>query len=1204
MSLILSTYHCIKHNVLGSSAFFLALLFLFVPHAHAATVTWDGGGADSNCSTAGNWNSDSIPTSSDDIVFDATSTKNYVWDSSCPATINSFLQNTGYIGSGTIATTYGATFPIFTVTGNFSILAGRLQHTDNSTVETYRLRVNVGGNVTVGSGAAIQVDRLGYNGNSGPGFGYNGSHGGLGGDYTGGTYGSFLAPTNLGSGGNGGQGGGAVQLAVSGTTLVYGSITAGADIANRVGAGGSVFITTGTISGAGTVSANGGSRLPSPQSDPGGGGGRVAIVLIGSSADFANFSGVITAFGGTSNSIDGGAGTVYKEAQTDGSGEGNLVIDNNNHTISAASTTSIPAGQTWTIYQLTLQNKGVISVGSGESLILVNDNIVSDTDNRNSGIQLSGGIFTPQEGQLTIDEWSLIADDGSVTGNVIVASGGIITHSDNSTAATYRMQLTIDGNLEVQSGGAVTGNCRGFDSGQGNGGPGHGGRAGDALSSNTYGSIKAPTTLGSGGGTGCGGGAIQLTVTGDTVMNGLVDVGAYQASSRPGAAGSIYITTNTLSGTGTIQANGGIHTSSTWGGGGGGRIALVLTGAGANFSLFTGSITAYGGDEGAKSGSAGTIYLQQGNETSEEGMIIIDNEDLNTSTCTALNDLAGTGVSIASLIARNYGCFLVDTGDFLTLIGTGNSLTITSGTQFTNSGTLTISGTGAAVGGTFATDESSNVFYIGQSNNAGVTLIGTSYGNLALNNSGTTFTMPANITATTLSVSGGILNLAGKNLTVSSTFRVLTGALMLHGDETVTIPTLETGSTVIYNGTGAYSSFLLGDTYHHLSLSGAGTWSLDAALDVNGQLTLSGGTLRQQNNNITIAGDFTLNDNVTFVANANQTITLDGNLTLTDNSTIKQNLGHLIIGASPDTIDLGSDITVTTLEIGTGDTLNTHGYDITVGTGGVIIYGTLNATDDSEGDRTTITNQGNWDIKNNATYTHGSGSLILTGVNQSLLGSSKFYTLAKTNITGLEQILTLSSGKEQTLSGSLTLSNLTLNATVSGSATILTLASTATQSLTAITVSDNNAQFGASMNCTNSCTNAGNTANWTFPQSGGAAARLARTRHQKTQGTSHSNVQSPSLADVGIFRSSHSTPLNGTGSLLQSTPASDALQDDKVLSYEFDTPPTQSLRQSAFINRVCRRVDSLLKDRPLWVRQALFPRISARLIIRWGFECE
>ena len=63
----------IKRIMSFSSAFVLSiasLLVLYVPSASAATLTWTGGGADSNFSTADNWDLATAPENGDSIVFD------------------------------------------------------------------------------------------------------------------------------------------------------------------------------------------------------------------------------------------------------------------------------------------------------------------------------------------------------------------------------------------------------------------------------------------------------------------------------------------------------------------------------------------------------------------------------------------------------------------------------------------------------------------------------------------------------------------------------------------------------------------------------------------------------------------------------------------------------------------------------------------------------------------------------------------------------------------------------------------------------------------------------------------------------------------------------------------------------------------------------------------------------------------------------
>ncbi len=72
--------------------FFVLTLTIFVfsfGRVHAATYTWDGGGGDNNWSTAANWSSDIVPTSTDAVVFNATSVNNSTIDASFGGTVDS-----------------------------------------------------------------------------------------------------------------------------------------------------------------------------------------------------------------------------------------------------------------------------------------------------------------------------------------------------------------------------------------------------------------------------------------------------------------------------------------------------------------------------------------------------------------------------------------------------------------------------------------------------------------------------------------------------------------------------------------------------------------------------------------------------------------------------------------------------------------------------------------------------------------------------------------------------------------------------------------------------------------------------------------------------------------------------------------------------------------------------------------------------------
>jgi hypothetical protein len=66
-----------------------------------STKIWDGGGATNNWSDAANWSGDSVPAAGDDVIFDATSTKNATID--VAITVDSIAINSAYTGAITQA---------------------------------------------------------------------------------------------------------------------------------------------------------------------------------------------------------------------------------------------------------------------------------------------------------------------------------------------------------------------------------------------------------------------------------------------------------------------------------------------------------------------------------------------------------------------------------------------------------------------------------------------------------------------------------------------------------------------------------------------------------------------------------------------------------------------------------------------------------------------------------------------------------------------------------------------------------------------------------------------------------------------------------------------------------------------------------------------------------------------------------------------
>src|SRR5205814_7386143 len=92
----------------------------------------------------------------------------------------------------------------------------------------------------------------------------------------------------------------------------------------------------------------------------------------------------------------------------------------------------------------------------------------------------------------------------------------------------------------------------------------------------------------------------------------------------------------------------------------------------------------------------------------------------------------------------------------------------------------------------------------------------------------------------TFTVFAGTLDLTGNNLTVTNLLAMQNGGtLQLQGGESVSTPVLNSGSTVIYNGTsGPYN--MKNFSYHHIIVNGSGaTFRPTTTLTAAGDMTVS-----------------------------------------------------------------------------------------------------------------------------------------------------------------------------------------------------------------------------------------------------------------------------------------------------------------------------------------------------------------------------
>jgi len=464
---------------------------------------------------------------------------------------NLLITSNAWLTTGTSAVGGGAGQLTLTVTGNALIQAGGGMVADAL------------GNSQSGIGRSTQVSPYGCSGGGHGGYGAGAYTNAVGGGLP---YDATAAPVSTGSAGGGiqpystgGAGGGYINLRVTGTLQLDGSITAnganGSGLGGGGGSGGGIVLNLATFNGAGSVTANGGTGANIYGG--GGGGGRIAV-----SSTTQNFTGSITAYGGGGANI-GGAGTVYTKTNLQGTAQ--LVVDNAN-------------------------NAGT--------------NTTFDTSSMNVIVQRGGVAFWP-----AVTTWS--------APNIIIHSNGVLMVPPGTTAKiVVATGITIDAggifSLDGMGSTAQAGTGAGSTFNSQSGGAGHGGYGGNDSpgGGKVYDSIQIPAIAGSGGapfGTGgAGGGYVNLNVTGTLLVNGRLSAngsdGGY--NSGGGSGGSLYLNfVNILAGNGIIAANGGAGNGAA-GGGGGGRIALVC-----NSNNFTGTLSAYGGG-GNSPGGAGTIYTR------------------------------------------------------------------------------------------------------------------------------------------------------------------------------------------------------------------------------------------------------------------------------------------------------------------------------------------------------------------------------------------------------------------------------------------------------------------------------------------------------------------------------------------------------------------------------------------------------------------
>ena len=247
---------------------------------------------------------------------------------------------------------------------------GKMTHNSNEKVLSYKLNLEVGGDMTLDASSEINVDGKGYGGSARTGN-WGGSYGGYsyGGSITK-IYGSIREPVDLGTCGKntGDRGGGAVYLDVTGTLTVQSgsTISACSNASAPAGSGGSVLLKVGTLAGAGTITASSGNV-----SSYSGGGGRLAVHQRTASDWSAFAGGKLYALGGKNHSYASGPGTVYKKLP--GQEYGDLIITGNDRAFTATDQGSCAISTNVVDHALpfdsvTLSNNARLQLGAGVTL--------------------------------------------------------------------------------------------------------------------------------------------------------------------------------------------------------------------------------------------------------------------------------------------------------------------------------------------------------------------------------------------------------------------------------------------------------------------------------------------------------------------------------------------------------------------------------------------------------------------------------------------------------------------------------------------------------------------------------------------------------------------------------------------------------------------------------------------------------------------
>ncbi|MBU1705440.1 hypothetical protein KKG19_01800, partial [Patescibacteria group bacterium] len=489
-----------------------------------------------------------------------------------------------------------------------------------------------------------------------------------------------------------GNGGGAVRLDVNGTYVHNGTISVNGgtggvmNVSNGSaggGAGGSIYITTDTISDGGNTegsfAAAGGDGGSTGADGGGGGGGRISIIYTTNdgvnpftfaSTDFDTSGGDGWLVGTPGDSGDGSKGSVYIKDLTTNDVTIYHAFDFDNTAFSTTGDWTFDASATDQFCRASATTPSLSVTGNlawPGTLQCTPTSLTSFTVSVGGNLDFDGTDITlPSQKTFTITSGAVTLSNGA-TVNANIDWSGLDSLTLNNGTSVIANTLGCQGTATdcangkgpntsnvCGTGGGYYGWGYGSCSGSGSGAS-HGGLGGQGQDTSSVNAVydvppATPVLFGASGGNGryspvggAGGGLIKLAISGPFVHNGTLSTngGNGQSDSNGsgtagGSGGSINISVNgAFSGNGilsSIGGNGYTAGSNDPGGGGGGRVYYGFLS-----SSFSGSCIVTGGT-GYASGGVGTC-----NPVALDDPPVISSVNINPSTSVAV----GTPVSVS-----------------------------------------------------------------------------------------------------------------------------------------------------------------------------------------------------------------------------------------------------------------------------------------------------------------------------------------------------------------------------------------------------------------------------------------------------------------------------------------------------------------------------------------------------------------------------